>query len=161
MIPVVLIHKGMHEYVQYTLKQANKKNEVHLLGDTAPNIEDINFYSINNLLDDDSKKFTDSYLHLNTTPLDYEIFCYLRWFALKKFMLENNIDTVFYIDSDVLLFPDVNEEWFKFNQYELTLLHRTAAVSSFITINALQNFCSMISQIYSNKKGYDFKKIHA
>ena len=47
MIPVVLIHKGMHEYVQYTLKQANKKNEVHLLGDTAPNIEDINFYSIN------------------------------------------------------------------------------------------------------------------
>ena len=159
MIPVVLIHKGMHEYVQYTLKQANKKNEVHLLGDTAPNIEDINFYSINSLLDDDSKKFTDSYLHLNTTPLDYEIFCYLRWFALKKFMLENNIDTVFYIDSDVLLFPDVNEEWFKFNQYELTLLHRTAAVSSFITINALQNFCSMISQIYSNKKGYDFEKI--
>ena len=35
-IPVVLIHKGYQDYLGCTLQQANKNNDVYLLGDTKP-----------------------------------------------------------------------------------------------------------------------------
>jgi hypothetical protein len=107
----------------------------------------------------DFSNFQKNYVHLNTTPQDYELFCYERWFILRKFMLDKSLDTVFYADSDVLLFCDVQKEWSKYDQYSLTLLHRTAAISSFITFEAINNFCSMLENVYSNKNSYLYKKI--
>lgn len=158
MIPVVLIHKGYQDYLKYTLQQASKDNKVYLLGDTNPKIEKVEFVHINTL-SDGFDNFKNNYVHLNTTPHDYELFCYQRWFILRNFMKQNNLDVVFYVDSDVLLFVNVNDEWPKYNQFEMTLLHRTAAISSFLTYNGLNNFCNLLDSIYSDKNGYAFKKI--
>ena len=38
MIPVVLMHKGYQDYLGLTLQQANKNNDVYLLGDTKPSV---------------------------------------------------------------------------------------------------------------------------
>ena len=38
MIPVVLMHKGYQDYLGCTLQQANKNNDVYLLGDTKPSV---------------------------------------------------------------------------------------------------------------------------
>lgn len=162
MIPVILIHKGFQNYVSYSIRQAAKNNQVYLLGDTNPNLslESFQFFNYNNLLDgcDD---FRSNYSHLSTNPFEYELFCYQRWFILRNFMKENNLETVFYIDSDVLLFVDVEKEWERFNQYDMTLLHRTAAISSFITFRGLNNFCNLLNSIYGDKNGYPFKKIES
>lgn len=160
MIPVILIHKGNDHYLTYTLKQASKNNKVYLIGNINPNIENVEFCDMNefsNGLDE----FKKNYVHLNTTPYDYEVFCYERWFLLKNFMDKKQLETVFYIDSDVLLFVNVTEEWEKFSQYNFTLLHRTAAISSFITKKGINDFCGLISSVYSNKSGYPFKKIES
>jgi hypothetical protein len=160
MIPVVLIHKGYQDYLGYSILQACQKNDVFLLGDTNPNITHHNFNLVDlqelvSNLDD----FSQHYTHLNTTPYEYELFCYQRWFILKNFMEANNLDIIFYIDSDVLLWPDVTQEWQKFNQYDMTLLHRSAATSSFVTYRGLTNFCNMLIDIYSKKEEYHFNKI--
>jgi len=76
-------------------------------------------------------------------------------------MEQNNFDKVFYIDSDVMLFSDVNKEWSKFDQFEMTLLHRTAAISSFITYKAINNFCNFLTNIFDDKNSYAFKKIES
>ena len=67
-------------------------------------------------------------------------------------MKKNNLDVVFYVDSDVLLFCDVNEEWEKYKQYDFTLLHRSAATSSFITMRGIDSFCDMLENLYSDKR---------
>lgn len=157
-IPVIFIHKGYEAYLDCTLRQASKKNPVYLLGDRDQGPDSITFQNIDELrggCDD----FARNYTHLNTTPFDFEVFCYQRWFILKNFMVKNNIPVVFYCDSDVMLFEDVSKEWKKFDQFDMTLLHRTAAVSSFITLEAVDNFCKLLLNTYLNKDSYNYKKI--
>jgi len=160
MIPVIFIHKGYQDYLGSTLKQANKNNNVILIGDTNPPIDSptFKFESIGDNFNE-CDEFKNHYQHLNTTPIGYEIFCYQRWFILKNFMESNNLDVVFYVDSDVMLFVDVDKEWEKFNQYDMTLLHRTAAIASFITLEGIRNLCKLIMDTYKNKDSYNFKKI--
>lgn len=162
MIPVILIHKGFQEYVKYNVLQATKNNPVILLGDTNPNLDINNFEFVNyhNLLDG-VDSFRLKYLHLSTNPFEYELFCYQRWFILRNFMKERGLNVVFYVDSDVLLFVDVTKEWEKFSQFEMTLLHRTAAISSYITYSGLDNFCNLLDNIYDNKNDYPYKKIES
>lgn len=76
-------------------------------------------------------------------------------------MEEHNLDIVFYVDSDVLLFTNANEEWEKYKQFDITLLHRTAATSSFITKRAIDNFCNFLINTYINKTSYEYKKIES
>jgi hypothetical protein len=160
MIPVILIHKGYSDYLKYTILQSIKNNYTYLISDTNPNINENNFQYVN--MDEYNSTFNNfkkNYVHLSTNPHDYELFCYQRWFILLEFMKQKQLDVVFYIDSDVLLFVDVNKEWEKFNQFEVTLLHRTAALSSYFTIKGLTSFCNFLENTYSDKNGYAFKKI--
>ena len=74
-IPVVLIHKGYQDYLGCTLQQANKNNDVYLLGDTKPpfNSPTIKFQSMSDYFGE-CDEFRGHYQHLNTTPFEYEIF---------------------------------------------------------------------------------------
>ena len=162
MIPVVLIHRGYQDYLKYSILQACRNNYVYLISDVKINTELFpkNFELVN--IEDYSEgfnNFKNNYEHFNTTPYDFEVFCYHRWFILRNFMLKHNFDVTFYIDSDVMLMSDVEEEWDKFSQYHMTLAHRSAAVSSYMTYSGVDNFCNMLQKIYSEKDGYDFNKI--
>ena len=160
MIPVILIHKGYQDYLGCAINQALKNNPVHLIGDTIPPITHDSFkFSNLNEYCLECDEFRSHYEHLNTTPVEFEIFCYQRWFILKNFMLRNNLDKIFYIDSDVLLFANMTTEWEKFNQYEMTLLHRSAAISSFITLKGVQDFCNFLMSTYKDKSSYAYGKI--
>jgi hypothetical protein len=154
MIPVVFIHSGNSYYLKDTILQACKNNKVILLGDDASrtNISHSNLSFFNlNTYDKYALHFVPLYEHLSFSGFQYELFCFLRWFILKAFMEAHKLDTVFYVDSDVLLYVDVNVEYPKYNQYDFTLLHRTAAISSFITKRGINNFCKYVTNIYSNK----------
>lgn len=162
MIPVVLINYGKQEYLQYTINQALKKNKVILLTDLeAPQFNHNNFIqeNINNLVDSDYLNFSKNYIHMSTNSYQFELVCFLRWFLLKKYMDVKKIETVFYIDSDVFFYADANLEYKKYEQYDMTLIHRTAAVSSFITSKGINNFCNFLSKTYSEKNSYEFEKI--
>ena len=163
MIPVILIHSGFQDYVNYSLNKALENNTVYLVGDVDPNInnENFKFLKLENYINEDFSEFKNIYTHLSTNPYNFELFCFLRWFILQEFMEKNSLDLVFYIDSDVMLYVDVNEEWKKFEQFDFTLLHRTAAVSSFITKTGIDNFKNGLLKIYRNKNSYDYKKIES
>lgn len=156
-IPVVFIHKGYQSYLDFTTKQSSKKNDVHFIGTNNPG-NHVNFFDISHY-EKYIKEFVDLYEHLSTNGYEYELFCFLRWFILKEHMEKNNLDVVFYVDSDVMLYVNVTEEFKKFNQFDLTLLHRTAAISSYFTKTGLDNFCSFLINTYSNKLSYNYQKI--
>jgi hypothetical protein len=161
MIPVILIHRGYQNYLEYSIKQAAQKNPVFFIGDTEPTIDNCFEFIPQPELMEDVNEFSNVYVHLNTTPPAYEIFCYTRWFILRNFMRVYGFSKVFYIDSDVLFFENAETEWAKFDQYDMTLLHRTAGISSFMTLEGLSNFCNMLMEIYSKKEEYHFNKIRS
>jgi len=159
MIPIIFIHSGLQDYLFYTLKQANNFNKyVYLIGDTNPNLNFIEFFNMEEY-NQGYDSFEKNYVHLSSNPYNFELFCYKRWFVLKNFMESKNIDVIFYCDSDVLLFTDIEKEWVNFNQYDMTLLHRSAAISSFITRRGITNFCNSLNKIYNDKNSYHYKKI--
>lgn len=162
MIPVIFIHKGYQPYLEYTIKQSLKKNDVVFIGDTSlpfqhPQLKTEKIRDHYDGIDE----FSKLYVHLNTTPFDYELFCFNRWFILKNYMKKNNLSTVFYVDSDVLLFTKVDDEFEKFKQYDFTLLHRSAATSSFITIKGIDSFCKFLLNTYKDKLSYSFQKMES
>jgi hypothetical protein len=58
-----------------------------------------------------------------------------------------------------MLYVDINEEYKKYEQYDLTLLHRSAAISSFFTKQGLDNFCNFLMNCFTNKQSYNYQKI--
>ena len=156
---------GYQDYLRYSILQACKNNKVYLIGDVRPFDDSDNFTFLEIGLYNGgtdlflSDRLQKCYIHLNTTPEGYERFCYCRWIILNSFMEKHNLDTVFYIDSDVLLFADVTSEWKKFDQYDMTLLHRSTGSASFMTSRGLNNFLTMFFDIYENKDSYHFQKI--
>lgn len=161
-IPVVFIHSGYNDYLKYTILNACNWNKVFLLGDVDPSIKHDNFTFVNfGSLSAGVVDFVGNYEHLNTTPHDYEVFCFVRWHILRNFMHSRKIDISFYCDSDVLLFANIEEEYKKFRNFSMTLLHRTAAIASFISIDAINNFVRLIDTHYKDKNTFAFNRAKA
>lgn len=159
-IPILTIHNGNQEYFKKTFEINSKYNSnIIVLSDKNLEINGIKFYNYSELNVPEIKVFKKEYQHLNTTPVDYEIFCYLRWFIILEFMKKNNLEVIFHIDSDVLMFSNPDTEFEKYKNFEFTLTHRTTASSSFFTKAGLENFCEFLIEIYTNKNSYEYKKI--
>lgn len=156
MIPVVLIHKGASERYSLGLvvEQSRKwHNQTVFLGD-----EEINIFSRG------VKEFAEHYEHLSSNHEAFELFCIARWFILYDWMSEFKIDRVFYADSDVLLFCDVEKEWDIWGEgYGLTLSHGTSPATSYITRSGLLAFLSFVQDIYynHNENYFELKRIFA
>lgn len=157
MIPVVLIHQGFDAYLNYSLEEARKRNRVVLISDHRyyADTEYIDLKSCWGGCDD----FQKSYTHLSTDSYDYGLFCFQRWLVLQNYMQQAGVPLVFYIDSDVMLYVNVNEEWPKYQQFDLTLAHRAAPVCSFFTKTGLDRFVTFFVATFRNQNGYDFEKI--
>jgi len=155
-VPVILLHRGPQEYVKYVAEQARRfDNEVFVLGDASVSCRthDINDYDMD-------MSFRSVYEHLSTNSFEIELLCFTRWFALYEFMRSHGIETCLHIDSDVLLFCDVTDEYKKnFSLYDLTLTHRCSGHSSYFTTMGLAKFCSFLLKTYSEKQSYDYEKI--
>lgn len=159
MIPTIFIHNGYQPYLNYTINQSCKYNKTILIGTH-------NLINNNNLkfapITDYSKylqSFIEIYEHKSTNDYNYELFCFLRWFILKEYMEINQLKTIFYVDSDVMTYVNPELEYDKYCQYDFTLLHRCAAISSFFTKNGLDNFCNFLMETFKNKNSYDYVKI--
>lgn len=160
-IPIVTIHNGDQPYFKKILEINSKYNSnIIVLTDFKTEIKDgISFVNYNDISVPEIKTFKKVYEHLNTTPYDYEIFCYLRWFIILQFMKSNNHKTIFHIDSDVLVFSNPDTEFEKYKNFDFTLTHRTTASSSFFTLNGLEKFCDYMIELFLNKDKYDYQKI--
>ncbi len=83
----------------------------------------------------DAAKFEHIYIHCGyCTSRLFEIFCFQRWLILREFLTRSSYSLALHIDSDVLLFSNVQEEGKRFRCFDLTLF-----VSSwFLTIRNLE-----------------------
>ena len=155
-IPVILIHRGKHDYVQTCINQAKFYNKtVIVISDSEyENCDNVDILGYTTHADEFRKYYTPL-----STLGDYELFCFLRWFILYEYMTKENIDDVFYIDSDVLLYHNISDDKDFFKNYIFTLILRSVGCTSYFTTSGLKMFCKFLFEIYQKKDSYEFAKI--
>jgi hypothetical protein len=156
-LPVIFIHQGDSEHIEYILKQAKKYNpasDIFLIGDETNNhYEEVIHDDISKYFKE-AEEFSEFYVHLSPYPYEFELICFNRWFILKEFLETHNINRCVYSDSDVLIYCNVTEEWKnKFFFCDFTLSQHTCGHFTFInSLNILKDFCNFLMNLYRNKE---------
>lgn len=160
-IPVVLIHRGTSErypldvVINHAKRFGNVVTLIHDAIDAEVNIEDY---------DSVAKEFEARYEHLSSNHVEFERFCISRWFILREFMARNQIQDCLYIDSDVLLFCNVTDEWEKWGKgFDFTLALGTSPATSYFSYQGLYKFCDWVYNVYADKTEVlqEFRRIFA
>jgi hypothetical protein len=153
-IPVVFVESsavGGHgenpDWFQAALAQAQEWNETVIwIGDHPHADESLGRYW------SAAQLFSDHYVHLSGNHESFELFCLQRWFVLSRWMWENDVPVVLYLDSDVLLFANAQQEWDQhWKEFDFTLALGSSPATSFLTDRALSQFCSFLVQTYTER----------
>jgi len=167
---IVFIHQGDSWFLPYALNQAlskNPKDVILLTDDTSrslsSSIQMVSFDDCTTETNTDAEKFKQNYKHMSTNSVQFELFCWLRWFHLLDLMKKEKLSSVFYLDTDVLLyssardmlnvFSDQDKLWCGFSipeHPENSLDWAASAHTSYWTIESLESFCQFINKSFSD-----------
>ena len=100
-----------------------------------------------------AKKFENYYYHLSTNSYSFELICFQRWFILLDFLKHNTYSKSFvYLDSDVLLFCDIQNVFGKMGNAQMTVCANIGPQYSFFkNIEILEKFCNFIIYYYAEE----------
>lgn len=59
--------------------------------------------------DDGVDKLNKAYIHASPNTPSFELFCFARWIILRNYMREHSLTNVIYIDSDALVYPNIDK----------------------------------------------------
>lgn len=158
MIPVVFTHTSNAIYLQTALLQAKKLcgDNIYLLGDKSNSKSPVHHAYISDL--ENSELFTEFksvFKNLSPNGYDYELFCFKRWFLILEFCRRNNFEEVFCVDSDVLIYKDLNELKEMLQNVDFTVIRFIGKFAgpqcSYFKISALERYCNFILNFYKNR----------
>lgn len=152
MIPIVFIHSFNHSYLPISLwkaRETNPHSEVFLLGDHwnahfGAWVHHLHQQSFSHRAAELARRF----VNFSTNPAAFELICLQRWFMLLEFMEKMNLDACLYLDSDVLLFSDVEADAQRFSSYGMTVAGISGHTNFIQKRDTLANFCDWISNAY-------------
>ncbi|MCA1990566.1 MAG: hypothetical protein LDL41_00750, partial [Coleofasciculus sp. S288] len=153
-IPIIIIHLAEREHLRWILAQArefNPHSNIILIGDyTSKHYNFIEHEEIGNYFQE-ALTFQKIYKHRSHNSFSYELFCFQRWFVLKQFMKTKGIEKCFCMDSDVMLYADIEEEQKKFADFDLALYQKWNPHCVFVnSLKNLREFCSFLVELYTN-----------
>jgi len=119
---IIFFHQGFTPYLAFSLAQALRSqpgSRVILLGDESNRIRGLP-YEHHPLPPDSARvrEFRQRYRHFHTGNLEDERRCIERWFHLADFVERERLTEFLFLDSDVLLFEDLEEfrpSWTKYD----------------------------------------------
>ncbi len=154
---IAIIHTRFAKYLVYTLKklrETNKNANIFLISDRE--YKEYSKYSIfvdiKKVTKEEAVNFKNKYIHLGKSNSSYEMFCMQRWIILKDFMKEYNINQCFHMDSDVLIFSNLDEALIPFCKYNISLAHNLALTMYIKDIQVLEEFSKYLLFKYSDEK---------
>lgn len=157
MTPIVFIHSNNCDYLPLSLwkaRESNPRQRVILLGDEKNRhfsgmVE--HFYQKD--FSRQSDQFTRHFVNFSTNSHDFELVCLQRWFVLKEFMESQGLDECLYMDSDVLLFADVDESKPRFNSQGMSICGISGHTNFVRKRSTLSAFCDFIHHAYAKPGG--------
>jgi hypothetical protein len=128
----------------------NLNSPVILIGDDTNNLFPFATHVHMNRYCKQAVEFQKIYKHYSPNGFIYEQFCFLRWFLLRDFMLAHKLERVVHVDSDVLLYVDVNVEQANWKDAELSLINGECAGNMFVNgTKGLEDLCTIIWDMYA------------
>jgi len=163
MIPVVFIHKGNSTYIfnaLYQLKQTNPLVKVYLIGTAEsavyePLVEHIHIDS----LFEEADRFAGLYKHYSTNSEAFELICIQRWFVLKAFMVQKGIQRCLYLDSDVLVYDNIQRLSETYQHAGMTLCG-ISGHTNFVDKDVLIDFCQFVFSSYTGQNALNALEKH-
>lgn len=151
---IVFIHRGNDPYLWCALQQAKRSNphsDVILIGDAANQpyaIEGIQHVQMDDYMGG-AQQFAHIYKHQSPNAYDYDLFCFQRWFILKDFMTSNHIERTCCMDSDMMVYAEVNNPLYH---------HFTNAwmMLSFNTLKTIEDLCYLMTMYFKNPDLYQY-----
>jgi len=155
MLPIIFIHNRNSDYLPISLwkaRQSNPYSEIILIGDGqnahfSALVKHIHKgrYSVA------ANNFANKFKNFSTNPSHFELICLQRWMILEEYLKANQIENCLYIDSDVLLFDDIQSDAERFSKYGMTVAG-ISGHSNFISgTDTLSSFCKFIESAYSDQ----------
>lgn len=164
-INTIIFHQGYQDYLKLNCLITSKKNNIFLLGDESlksfDKFKNVTFIDVKKYVYDESiETYKKNFQPLNTTPEKFVWLWYLRIFVMKLFLEEYNFSNIFHIDSDNILFEDINN--FKFNEDNAYLINKnyiptnlTASIHcGLLNSNFFSNFTKLYEDIFVNKSKF-------
>ena len=162
--PVIFIHYGYAEYLEYSLKSVklfNPKKRVILLGDKQNRdvakrckIEHYDFdsYDYGNEIEIFNKVF--KFIAGKNEKNSYWInFVFRRWFLIYTFLLKENIDSFWTFDSDNLILTNLEKFENFYSQYDCTEQCNGKCLNGFIpTRKVVKNYVDKINELFQKEE---------
>jgi len=160
-LPIVFLHKGNQDFIKYPLlksSESNPSSEIYLIGDQSNKHldkirENVKWVDYDNYVSEKSNALMQNYIHMSTNPAAYEFICIDRWFIINEFMKQEDLNSCFISDTDVLIYADVSELQQKyFKNHRCTLTHNVSAGISFMNDRTiLDEYIELVLNSYMSK----------
>lgn len=162
-IPIVIIHDGPDDYLNFSLRQAiasNPDSDVFLIGSQPLDIAGVTFLDLFSYFEEAIKFEQKNYFHMSSATYQFELICFQRWFVLKAFMEQHELKEVFVCDSDVLVYSNLSDVMqadypdsdlclaMKLDQLEYQFAY--AAHVSYWTQDSIRLFCDFLGKFYTS-----------
>ena len=150
----------MYEHLLHSLRQTRHTNpnaNIYLVGDNVPDEakQISNFYPYKSISCEQSEKLIKNYENYSSNSAQFELVCILRWFLFRNLAKKLNLNSLFCIDSDMLLYTDLSESLRNFDSYRYTLSSgSSAAVICINDLAVLDNFCISKASLIFTKSQY-------
>ncbi len=151
---IIYFHIGDSDYLSISIKQLkhfNPNSRIHLIGKgVSEEVKKlVNFYNYEDLMCRESGAFLYNFKNYSTNDANFEKICILRWYLIRNLCIEQNITNFFCLDSDIMVYCDLEEELAKFDHNRYSLTHCIAASSAcFNDITVLNDYCNFVSGFY-------------
>mgnify|MGYP003138432003 CR=1 FL=1 len=151
---IIYFHIGDQDYLLTSIKQVkhfNNNNTIHLVGKgVSEDVKKIvNFYDYDDLMCRETVNFLHNFRNYSTNNVDFEKISILRWFLIRNLCVQEGITKFFCLDSDVLIYCNLDEQLKKFDSSRYALSHCIAASSAcFNDISVLDDYCDFVSGFY-------------
>lgn len=154
--PIVFLQLGAPaalSHLNCALLQArwwNPQREIFVIGDeecrAALVVPGVEFVPIDGLRSS-SGELRKVYVHLSENSPGFELFCLERWFVLRDFLHQRQLDSVWHFDSDVMVYEDLKGEDARMADMDFSYV-KISGHSSYFRASALDKLCSFIFENY-------------
>lgn len=164
LVPIIFVHRHYSFYLEFSLRQArltNSGSPLHLIGDAENDrFPFVNHASIDSLAEADYQRFGEIYTHASPNHIDYELFCFRRWFVLRELMHRYDYSVAFMADSDVMVYDRLTRSADRVRKQgylaaynvgtDCDWVNSASGHSSFWTREGIDQFCQFLLDLYSH-----------
>lgn len=151
---IIIVHRGNQKYLNICINTAKKYgNDVVIIGDKS-NSGYSSWCDSDSLKTERLEHFSRVYKHMSPNRFNFEKICFERYYLIWEYMRKNKISDCIMMDSDVLVYTDINN--LDFSDYEFAVSYEkkyecASPHFSYWTYDAIDDFTRFIIDIYEKE----------